>query len=83
MLKKRMYRHKSGTFTMRQGCRRLSGYDGLSVPQGYAYSQETVHKYMNTEMGLHSIVHPKKPHHRMANRTKFLKTMMYAITAQS
>ena len=48
---------------MRQGRRRLSEYDGLSVPQGYAYSPETVHKYMNTEMGLHSIVHPKKPHH--------------------
>ncbi len=29
--------------------------------RGYSYSQTTVHKYMNTEMGLHSIVRPKKP----------------------
>ena len=29
--------------------------------RGYSYSPATVHKYMNTEIGLHSIVRPKKP----------------------
>ena len=29
--------------------------------EGYSYSATTIHKYMNTEMGLHSIVRPKKP----------------------
>ena len=29
--------------------------------KGYFYSAATVHKYMNTELGLHSIVRPKKP----------------------
>ena len=29
--------------------------------EGYSYSPATIHKYMNTEMGLHSIVRPKKP----------------------
>ena len=29
--------------------------------RGYRYSRTTVHKYMNRELGLHSIVRPKKP----------------------
>ena len=29
--------------------------------EGYGCSTTTIHKYMNTEMGLHSIVRPKKP----------------------
>ena len=29
--------------------------------KGYSYSATTVHKYMNTELGLRSIVRPKKP----------------------
>ena len=29
--------------------------------QGYYYSPTTIHKYMNTEMKLFSIVRPKKP----------------------
>ena len=28
---------------------------------GYSYSAATIHKYMNTQMGLRSIVRPKKP----------------------
>ncbi len=28
--------------------------------RGYNYSQTTVHKYMNTELGFHSIVRPEK-----------------------
>ena len=29
--------------------------------RGYHYSTTTIHKYMNRELGLHSIVRPKKP----------------------
>ena len=29
--------------------------------KGYSYSNTTVHKYMNTELGLRSVVRPKKP----------------------
>jgi len=29
--------------------------------RGYHYSSTTIHKYMNRELGLHSIVRPKKP----------------------
>lgn len=29
--------------------------------EGYSYSTATIHKYMNRELGLHSIVRPKKP----------------------
>ena len=29
--------------------------------RGYLYSTATVHKYMNTELGLRSIVRPRKP----------------------
>jgi orfB (fragment) len=29
--------------------------------KGYSYSLTTIHKYMNTELGLRSIVRPKKP----------------------
>ena len=45
--------------------------------EGYGYSTTTIHKYMNTEMGLHSIVHPKKtgtkpwkPHKIFENKLK-------------
>ena len=30
--------------------------------KGYSYSLTTIHKYMNTELGLRSIVRPKKPY---------------------
>ena len=29
--------------------------------KGYTYSPTTIHKYMNTQLGLRSIVRPKKP----------------------
>ncbi|HJD43063.1 MAG TPA: hypothetical protein H9910_08670, partial [Candidatus Mediterraneibacter quadrami] len=29
--------------------------------KGFHYSPITIHKYMNTEMGLYAIVRPKKP----------------------
>lgn len=40
------------------GYRSMRAYLGQ---QGHQYSLPTVHKYMNTEMGLKSIVRPKKP----------------------
>lgn len=42
----------------------VDGYRSMKVyleHRGYSYSTATVHKYMNTELGLHSIVRPKKP----------------------
>lgn len=32
--------------------------------RGYNYSAATIHKYMNVELGLHSIVRPKKPDYK-------------------
>ena len=42
----------------------VDGYRNMTVylaRKGCRYSPLTVHKYMNTKMGLHSIVRPKKP----------------------
>ena len=42
----------------------VDGYRSMKVyleRKGYHYSMTTVHKYMNTELGLRSIVRPKKP----------------------
>jgi transposase InsO family protein len=42
----------------------VDGYRSMKVyleRKGYSYSNTTVHKYMNTELGLRSVVHPKKP----------------------
>ena len=42
----------------------VDGYRSMKVyleRRGYSYSTSTVHKYMNTELGLRSIVRPKKP----------------------
>lgn len=42
----------------------VDGYRSMKVyleRKGYRYSMTTVHKYMNTELGLRSIVRPKKP----------------------
>ncbi len=42
----------------------VDGYRSMATyleREGYHYSTTTIHKYMNIEMGLHSIVRPKKP----------------------
>ena len=42
----------------------VDGYRSMKVyleRKGHFYSPTTIHKYMNTELGLHSIVRPKKP----------------------
>ena len=42
----------------------VDGYRSMTVyldRRGYGYSAATIHKYMNTELGLRSVVRPKKP----------------------
>ena len=42
----------------------VDGYRSMAAylkRRGYSYSCTTIHKYMNRELGLHSIVRPKKP----------------------
>lgn len=42
----------------------VDGYRSMTVylaRRGYHYSPATIHKYMNTELGLYSIVRPQKP----------------------
>ena len=42
----------------------VDGYRSMTVyldRRGYGYSATTIHKYMNTELGLRSVVRPKKP----------------------
>lgn len=40
---------------------------------GYYYSATAIHKYINTEMGLHSIVRPKKRGQSPESRIKHSK----------
>ena len=43
---------------------KVDGYRSMTAyleRRGYSYSQTTIHKYMNGELGLHSIVRPKRP----------------------
>ena len=44
--------------------------------RGYSYSQTTVHKYMNKELGLHSIVRPKKPGTKPGNPHKVFENRL-------
>lgn len=39
--------------------------------KGYSYSNTTVHKYMNTELGLRSVVRPKNQDMSMETRIKY------------
>ena len=42
----------------------VDGYRSMTFyleRRGYGYSAATIHKYMNTELGLRSVVRPKKP----------------------
>ena len=41
--------------------------------RGYSYSSTTIHKYMNTELGLHSIVRPKKPDYQQGKAHKIFE----------
>ena len=51
----------------------MDGYRTMTVyleREGYSLSTTTVHKYMNGELGLRSIVRPKKPDYRRGNAHK-------------
>lgn len=51
----------------------VDGYRSMKVylkRKGYSYSNTTVHKYMNTELGLRSVVRPKKPGYEHGNPHK-------------
>lgn len=55
---------------------RVDGYRNMTVylaRRGYSYSSTTIHKYMNTELGLHSIVRPKKPDCRQGKPHKIFE----------
>ena len=41
--------------------------------RGYVYSSATIHKYMNTELGLRSIMRPKKPDCRQGKAHKIFE----------
>ncbi len=44
--------------------------------RGYRYSQTTIHKYMNAELGLRSIVRPKKPEYRQGKPHKVFENRL-------
>ena len=51
----------------------VDGYRSMTVylvRRGYEYSPATIHKYINTELGVHSIVHPKKPDYQRGKAHK-------------
>lgn len=51
----------------------VNGYRSMTVclrRNGYSYSPGTIYKYMNTELGLHSIVRPKKPDYEHGKQHK-------------
>ena len=50
--------------------RDLPGLKVYLERKGYSYSNTTVHKYMNTELGLRSVVRPKKPGYEHGNPHK-------------
>lgn len=55
------------------------GYRSMTVylsRRGYTYSPTTIHKYMNTEMGLCSIVRPKKPNHEQGKPHKVFENLL-------
>lgn len=61
------------------------GYRSMTVylgRKGYHYSRNTIHKYMNTEMKLYSIVRPKKPHYEYGEAYKvFVNKLKQDFTA--
>ena len=44
--------------------------------KGYKYSPATIHKYMNKELGLRSIVRPKKPDYRQGKAHKVFENQL-------
>lgn len=57
----------------------VAGYRTMSVylaRRGYHYSAVTVHKYINAEMGLHSLVRPKRPGYRRVKPHKVFENKL-------
>ena len=57
----------------------VDGYRRMRVylsRRGYNYSCATIHKYMNTELGLRSIVRPKKPGYAYAKPHKVFENRL-------
>ena len=57
----------------------VAGYRTMAVyltRRGCRYSTATVHKYMNTEMGLYSLVRPKKPGYRRGKPHKIFENRL-------
>ena len=44
--------------------------------KGYSYSFTTIHKYRNVELGLHSIVRPKKPRQEQGKAHKVFENKL-------
>ncbi len=76
ILKRQMSREKNDEICHRHNS--IDGYRSIMIylkKEGYCYSAAAIHKYMNTELGLRSIVHHKKlgakygkPHKVFGNR---------------
>jgi len=57
----------------------VDGYRSMRVyleRKGYRYSPGTIHKYMNTELGLRSIVRPKKPDYERGKPHKVFENQL-------
>ena len=44
--------------------------------KGYKYSPTTIHKYMNTELGLRSVVRPKRPNYQHGKAHKVFENQL-------
>ena len=59
--------------------RGVTGYRSMRAylsKHGYTLSMTTVHKYMNKELGLHSIVRPKKPEYKRGKAHKVFENKL-------
>ena len=57
----------------------VDGYRNMKVyleRKGYSYSASTIHKYMNAELGLRSIVRPKKPEYKYHKAHKIFENKL-------
>ena len=57
----------------------VDGYRSMTVylaRRGYNHCPATVHKYMNTELGLHSIVRPKRPDYKQGKPHKVFENKL-------
>ncbi len=57
----------------------VDGYRSMKIylaHKGYSYSFTTIHKYMNVELGLHSIVRPKKPRQEQGKAHKVFENKL-------